>query len=498
MSGRRLDIGQVMADSGVKFGTSGARGTVDAMTDEVCYAYTSAFLQHLEKSGQLKFPTLAVGGDLRPSTPRIMEAVAMAGRDRGYRIINCGFVPSPALALYGLEKDLPAVMVTGSHIPDDRNGLKFNKPTGEILKADEIAIRGQTVSIPENRFGKEGAPRSKLGLPEVDSTAFERYVERYLRFFPAGCLTGLRVGVYEHSSVARETLTAVLSGLGAEVIGLGRSDIFIPVDTEAIRTKDIELARHWSSEYELDSIVSTDGDGDRPMVSDEMGRWLRGDITGILCARYLRADTVVTPISSNTAVEMTGEFTEVVRTRIGSPFVIEAMESACAQGAKCVVGYEANGGFLTATSIEIEGRALAPLPTRDATIVPVIVLLSARESGGVSRLLSTLPGRYTASDRVKAFPVEWARHKLEELKPNPTANLRRFEEVFGFCGFPIASDSTDGLRVTYENGEIIHLRPSGNAPEIRCYVESASEDRSADLLARCMQRMESWKTELVN
>jgi phosphomannomutase len=44
----------------------------------------------------------------------------------GYRPVNCGKIPSPAVALFGLENKIPAIMVTGSHIPDDRNGIKFN------------------------------------------------------------------------------------------------------------------------------------------------------------------------------------------------------------------------------------------------------------------------------------------------------------------------------------------------------------------------------------
>ncbi|SCZ56075.1 phosphomannomutase [Thiohalomonas denitrificans] len=495
---RHWEIEQLMVRSGVGFGTSGARGTVAAMTDEVCYAYTLAFLQHLEQQGQTGPGKLAIAGDLRSSTVRIMAAVATAARSRGYQVINSGFVPSPALALYGMSNGLPAIMVTGSHIPDDRNGLKFNTPSGEILKSDETAIRAQMVAIPASRFDRAGSLSVPPELPKVDPAAFERYVRRYLDFFPAGCLDGFRVGIYEHSSVASKVLKRVLTTLGAEVIALGYSERFVPVDTEAIRAEDRVLARRWSTEYRLDSVVSTDGDGDRPMVSDENGDWIRGDVAGILCARYLGADTVVTPVSSNTAVEKTGAFSEVLRTRIGSPFVIEAMNRACREGAKTVVGYEANGGFLTATRIDREERSLSPLPTRDAVIVVLILLRLARESGGVSRLVASLPDRHTASDRIQGFPAEWARLKLDSLSPNGADDPGGFVEIFGIGGSPVGSDITDGLRVTFENGEIIHLRPSGNAPEIRCYVESDSEQRSARLLAHCLRTLESWKEDFMH
>ncbi|HSH68716.1 MAG TPA: hypothetical protein VK997_02275, partial [Deferrisomatales bacterium] len=112
----QIHIQQLMEESGVGFGTSGARGLADAMTDRVCYAYTTAFLQHLDPAGALVPGTrVALGGDYRPSTGRILEACARAVADRGLVPINCGRVPSPALALYGLERAVPAVMVTGSH-----------------------------------------------------------------------------------------------------------------------------------------------------------------------------------------------------------------------------------------------------------------------------------------------------------------------------------------------------------------------------------------------
>ena len=144
-----ISIQELMARSGVAFGTSGARGLATAMTDAVCYAYTRGFLQYLESIGELKRAgeRVAVGGDFRPSTGRVMEAVCRAAEDLGYRPVNCGRIPSPAVALFGLENQIPSIMVTGSHIPDDRNGIKFNKCAGEVLKADEQGMSSQIVDL---------------------------------------------------------------------------------------------------------------------------------------------------------------------------------------------------------------------------------------------------------------------------------------------------------------------------------------------------------------
>ncbi len=494
-----VDIAILMEESGVKFGTSGARGLVSAMTDRVCYAYTAAFIQHLESCGEVGHPgsRIAIAGDYRSSTGRIMCAIARAVIDRGYRVINCGTIPSPAVALYGIQENIPSIMVTGSHIPDDRNGIKYNTPTGEILKKDEAGIRSQSITLPRGLFGDDGG-LLEPGLPPKDEGAYNVYIRRYLDFFPPRCLEGLHIGVYEHSSVAREAVNDILTSLGARVTKLGYSETFLPVDTEAIRDDDVRLAQEWAGTYPLHSIVSTDGDGDRPLISDENGKWLRGDMAGILCAGFLGAEVVVTPVSSNTAVEKTALFREIRRTRIGSPYVIAGMNAAVTDGHGRVVGYEANGGFLTADEIVMDGQTLAPLPTRDTLIVLVSILLLSKQRGlPISGLVDGLPRRFTASNRLKEFPTSLSRRKLEELySGDPETDRRQIEEYFGeHFGLVAKLDNTDGLRITFADDEIVHLRPSGNAPEFRCYNEADSEQRAMGMNRICLKIMATWRDE---
>jgi phosphomannomutase len=488
----KISLQDLMSQSGVQFGTSGARGLAVAMTDRVCYAYTLGFLQYLQAVGDLPWPRaeVAVAGDFRLSTDRVMAAVCRAVADAGYTPLNCGKIPSPAVALCGLVRGIPALMVTGSHIPDDRNGIKFNKVAGEILKDDETGIRRQVVELDANQFAADGQFAQVAAPCPVRQEAGAAYVRRYLDFLPANILAGCRVGVYQHSAVARDVLVEIFRGLGAEVTPLGRSEKFIPVDTEAIRPEDVELARCWASEQRFDALVSADGDSDRPLISDEHGTWLRGDVAGILCARFLGADSVSTPVSCNTAVEQCGWFAEVRRTRIGSPFVVASMIEASAHGAKCVVGYEANGGFLLHSDVRRGGRTLRALPTRDAVLVLLGGLLLARREGRtVSQLAASLPARFTASDRLQNFPVEQSQAILRRFSTGSDAGDRAaLESVFGAAFGPVAGvDRTDGVRVTFANGEIIHLRPSGNAPEFRCYTEADSPPRASEINAGCME-----------
>jgi phosphomannomutase len=140
---------------------------------------------------------------------------------------------------------------------------------------------------------------------------------------------------------------------------------------------------------------------------------------------------VVTPVSSNSAVDLCDSFKQVIRTRIGSPYVIEAMNAAIT-GNNTVVGYEANGGFLTATPIIQHAKTLSPLATRDAAIVPLaILLLAAREQKTIAQLLQALPPRYTASDRLKEFPSELSRAILGKMQQADTqANLQQVVDLF--------------------------------------------------------------------
>lgn len=486
-----IPIAELMAESGVGFGTSGARGLADAMTDRVCYLYTVGFLQYLERLGDiLPGDQVAVAADHRPSSPRILAACAVAIEDLGYQPLNCGNVPSPAIANFAYTEGIASLMVTGSHIPDDRNGIKFNLPTGEILKADERGIREQVVAVSRRLFDPAGQFIEARPAPPENGNAYRRYVARFLDFFPAHCLAGRRVLVYEHSSVAARAITEIFAGLGADVVRRGYSESFIPVDTEAVRQEDEELAEAWAAAEHFDLLVSADGDGDRPLVGDENGVWLRGDVAGVLTAHYLDAEAVVTPVSSNTVAERSGWFARVMRTRIGSPFVIEGMEALRDAGFERIAGYEANGGFLTFTAMHHDARELAALPTRDAVIVALAVLLLAGRHGvPVSQLTGLLPARFTASDRLTSFPTELSAARIAAM----AASSEAVEDQFPELGRPVDIDTTDGLRMTFANDEIVHLRPSGNAPELRCYTEAASATRARALNQACLARLESWR-----
>ncbi|MEO9656068.1 phosphomannomutase [Marinomonas sp.] len=483
-----LQVEKLSDELGVAFGTSGVRGLVKDLTPELCFAFTLSFLQSVCPETK----EVAVGIDLRPSSSSIAKAVIRAIEARGAKAIYCGELPTPALAFYAMQQVMPAVMITGSHIPFDRNGVKFYRPDGEISKADETAIMSGKVSLADDLRELENK-----ALPETDQTAMVLFEQRYIGLFPENVLTGKRIGVYEHSSVARDVIKKLLKHFGAEVISLERIDTFVPIDTEAVSEEDAIKGRKWSQEYKLDAIVSTDGDGDRPLISDENGEWLRGDIVGVLCADYLKATHVAAPVNVNTVLELSDPERVCMRTKIGSPYVIAGMgELANKADLPKVVGYEANGGFLVGSDLEFdaEGKTLKALPTRDSALPIMIVLAMAAQQGKVvSELLRNYPARYTASDRIKNFPTEQSRALIQELK----ADVQKRGDLLKVLGKSdsdqqvVYLDDTDGLRMTLGDADIVHLRPSGNAPELRCYVEARSQSVASQYVDLVLKVLET-------
>jgi phosphomannomutase len=448
------------------FGTSGLRGLVTELTDDVVSGYVHAFLTTVPECN-----ALFVARDLRPSSPDIANMICHAAQDSGMNVVDCGAIGTPALALSSMKAGAAAIMVTGSHIPADRNGLKFYVPAGEISKADETKIHAAY----STRAQRPKGTGLRTSMPEAETI----YVKRYLDAFGSSALSELRIGVYRHSSVARDTMTRILTDLGAVVVPLAHSDTFIPVDTEAVPEQTRADLIAWAQEHDLDAVASTDGDADRPLLTDALGKVIPGDVLGVLTSQVLGATTVVTPVSSNDMVRRCPEFDQVTLTRIGSPFVIAEMEKANTPGSACV-GFEANGGYLLGFNAMLAGP-LAPLPTRDCMLPIIAPLFAAKQAGcTLADLVANLPPCFTAADRLQDIDRDKAGAFLSLLIDKAEARAAFFAPF----GIIASVDLTDGLRVDFESGDVVHLRPSGNAPEFRIYAQAETENRAKDLNMR--------------
>jgi phosphomannomutase len=93
-------------------------------TSEVCIAFLDAM--------QKKFTFKKVAMDNRPSSPKMAAIICGAIESYGFEVDFYGVLPT--LALQSMSDKIPSIVVTGSHIPFDRNGIKFYRPDGEISK----------------------------------------------------------------------------------------------------------------------------------------------------------------------------------------------------------------------------------------------------------------------------------------------------------------------------------------------------------------------------
>lgn len=497
------------------FGTSGLRGLVEDMTDLECYINTAGFLRFLqEEQGLESGAAIYVAGDLRDSTPRIIQAVIAAIADKGYKAEFCGFIPTPAVANFARHRGAASIMVTGSHIPSDRNGIKFYKLGGEILKSDEadikqaVALERQTIldsDVTSSIFGSNGMLINQNELPRINTQAAQVYLERHTSVFINKPLAGKKVIVYQHSAVGRDMLVGLLQNMGADIATVGRSDTFVPIDTENVTPDDQAYFKSLSEEYPgTFAIVSTDGDSDRPFVIDENGIFHRGDELGAVVAKWLDADFAAIPVSSSDAVDqyLNDNNIEHLHTRIGSPYVIVAMDEAVKEGKAKAVGWEVNGGFLLAQDFTINGNILTSLPTRDAFLPILIALVSAAEQGQtISGLFSELPARFTQAGLIDNFPVDVSRAILESFADDTDESRTILEKYFvGTAGFGriTKTDSLDGIRIFFDNGDIAHLRPSGNAPQLRTYSVADSQVRADEIVRLAIEEPDGILRQLGN
>ncbi|GFF52840.1 phosphomannomutase [Aspergillus udagawae] len=510
----------------LKFGTSGRRGKVVDLTQLEIYTNVLAEIRYLQslqlsEGGIRKGDDFYFAHDLRPSSTGYVEnnrgglcqAVVQALKDGGMHPINLGAIPTPALTYFALQKDKGSIMVTGSHIPFDRNGYKLNTSKGELLKKDEQPInnvvdvvREELLSQPfaDSLFNDQGMLRdSPSDLPPVAPEGRAAYIQRYLDFFRGESLKGMKILVYQHSAVGRDVLVEILEKLGAEATPAGRSETFVPIDTEAIDEAQLNTVQslYDSTGQTFNAVVSTDGDSDRPLLLAPEGARLRffgGDLLGMIVADFLQADSVVVPISTNDAIDR-GPLAGVLepKTKIGSPYVIAGMQSAVAKGRHRVCGWEANGGFLTGSDIERDGKVLTTLPTRDAVLPLLCALFSAQSRQlALPALFTTLPNRFSRAALIRNFPRATSmkiidRFSLREGEAqNAEEQSRRIrQELEGIFsvrhGFSSISriDYTDGVRVIFQNGDVAHFRPSGNADELRIYAVADTQERADQIAA---------------
>ncbi len=437
----------------ILFGTSGIRGDAEKLfTNQFCFDLGRTFAKFLTKNGQRG--AIAVGMDPRNSSPRIKKAfeAGLAREDRD--IFDQGVTPVPSMCYILQVSDSLAgsVMITGSHIKAYLNGIKFFAFKGEILTDHEKEIEKIYFEIKEKV--KYKASKSE---PENENRALEEY-KNLLEGLAKGTYPKWKVVADPGDGAQSDVMPVVLKELGVDIIEMNATiqGEFFARDTE--NEPDFQTLKDKVRDSGADFGVAWDSDGDRCIFIGKGGIFIPGDYTAAIVARETPGDTIITPVATSQVVDHIGK--KIVRTQVGSPYVIEAMKKHHSK-----FGFEANGGGVSA---EI-------MYTRDGGSTTIKFLNILASSGkSFEELIAELPKFYLAKTKVD---YEWEQEKeiLAKAKEH----------------FKGKMDETDGLKIWIDDTTWMLFRSSRNAPEFRIFAESRDEATAKKLLAEGLELVKS-------
>ena len=203
-------------------------------------------------------------------------------------------------------------------------------------------------------------------------------------------------------------------------------------------------------------------------------QWLRGDLLGLLCARELAAGTVVTPVNSTTALEASGLFREVRRTRIGSPHVIAAMAACHAISGRGLRGQwrlpARQRGHASGTSRSRRWRRAMPC-------CRMLLVLAGGATPALPGVAAWLAGPAGAPQLQRPPAGDRPRRLPRRCSPRLSLATRPWNSCSARGRWP--STAPMGCAPRWPDGDILHVRPSGNAPELRCYAEAETPKRQS-------------------
>lgn len=430
------------------FATNGIRGDAQALfTNQFCFDIGRVFSIFLNQKG-IKNKTIAFGMDPRPSSQRIKKAVT-AGISSDWKIIDEGIIPTPALNYFTKNKNCAGIMVTGSHIEENLNGLKFFVGAEEISKDDEKVI--------EEIYGQE---KEKILFEEKEREVYredeaKRLYEKMLLEIADTPLPNLKVAVDMGNGTQTEIIPKVLENLGLKVVKIS-CDLKKPMLARDTETQDAfaQLAMLVKKE-KLDLGIGCDADGDRAIFIDEDGNSLPGEVSCSIIAKESLEKIIVTPINTSSVVEYLGK--KVVRTKVGVLYVVEAMKKNNSR-----LGFESNGGL-------VSGEIFYGRDAGSATIKMLNILKKTGKK--LSELAAQLPKFYIIKEKTDC-PKELNEVILEKVKEKYQG--KRTEDL-------------DGLKIWIDDCSWVLFRPSGNAPEFRVFAEAKEKERAEKLVKEGME-----------
>ncbi len=431
----------------LKFGTDGVRGV----------ALTELTIEYATALGRAAASVLGggrwlVGRDTRESGPALEQAVMAGLAAAGAEPVSVGVVPTPALAWLAAEAGCPAAMITASHNPWHDNGVKIFGAGGvKLVDAVERAIES---ALP--------ASMSAPGDGADSISSWDRAVEGYVRHLvdAHGSLRGLRVVLDAANGAMHQVAPAVFAALGADLTVIHAAPDGRNINHECGATHTASLSAAVVA-HGADLGLAFDGDGDRVIAVDHLGRVIDGDRLIALAALQLREvgelrhDTVVVTVMSNIgfhrAMEAAG--VHVVTTAVGDRYVLEALDQ---------------GGF------SVGGEQSGHIIYRDIATTGDGLLAGLRLAEYVHGHHDSLA--HLAAEVMVGYPQVLVNVKVAERHPHAAQEL--------------AAEIADAERELEGDGRIL-VRASGTEPLIRVMVEAATDDlaqRVAQHLAAAVQQ----------
>jgi phosphoglucosamine mutase len=314
------------------FGTDGVRGTANVwpMTAEVAMQLGRA-LAYLIRNGSHRH-RVVIGKDTRLSGYMLEQALAAGITSMGVDVDLVGPLPTPGIANITTSMRAEAgAVISASHNPYQDNGIKFFWRDGFKLP-DEAEARLEEL-MDSGHVDDIRPTADKVGRAFRLDDARGRYIVFLKNTFPRELtLEGLTIVVDCANGAAYRTAPETLRELGATVIpmgcepnGLNINDGCGALHPEGLSRMVLERGAHVG--------LALDGDGDRLVLVDELGRVVDGDAVLALCAGELaergalRTRTLVTTVMSSKGLDraVARWGLEVVRTQVGDRYVVEEM-----------------------------------------------------------------------------------------------------------------------------------------------------------------------------
>lgn len=455
------------------FGTAGIRGGAnETVTPSLALAVGTAVGRDLKESDS-GTPAVVIARDGRETGEALASAIEAGVLSAGARALRSGHLPTPALAY--ASRDRYGVMLTASHNPPEDNGIKLFCDGEEFDAAAEARI--------EDRIGEETrlAQWDEWGdVERIDPLdEYRRSVVAYAERFGSSDLDGQTFVVDCGNGMASLGTPQVLRKLGAHVITLNANvDGHFSGRGSKPTPETLSDLCAFVSDYP-DPVVGIghDGDADRIVLVDTTGEIVHEDtVLAILSEHYVRNSNSEDPVVVTTP-NASGRIDERVRAadgrteRVRLGYLQDGVTDARNEGGTVVFAAEPWKHIHPAFGPWIDG-------IQSAAVLAVLIN-EAEEDGSEEDGLSVLRDPITERPYRKenAFCPDDRKGLVMERMQSDLPEQ-----------FPAASAETEyGLRLDFDDGSWVLVRPSGTEPYVRVYAESDTVD---ELISRVITILE--------